>query len=98
MWLKIISSRARSRQFIPRRGCAICWQSRKTTSSAALRVGSCFPLKNEFDCLARDLRAITEHQFEITQRELAFQNGENPDDYTSDHVGFEEPEESGYSS
>ncbi len=54
--------------------------------------------ENEFDGLARDSRAIIEHKFEITQREFATQNGEDPEGYTSDHVGFEEPEDSGYSS
>ncbi len=43
-------------------------------------------------------RAIVVHKFEITQRELANQTGADPDGYTSDHVGFEEPEEAGYSS
>ncbi len=60
--------------------------------------GFLLPFENEFDGLARDSRAIIEHKFEITQRELATQNGENPEGYTSDHVGFEGPEDSGYSS
>ena len=60
--------------------------------------GLLLPFEKEFDGLARDSRAIIDHKFEITQRELANQTGADPDGYTSDHVGLEETEESGYSS
>ena len=52
------------------------------------------PFEKEFDGLARDSRAIVEHKFEVTQSELANQNGGNPAGYTSDYVGIVESEES----
>ena len=56
------------------------------------------PFEKEFDGLARDCRAIVEHKFEVTQSELANQNGGNPEGYTSDHVGIVESEDSECSS
>ena len=54
--------------------------------------------EKEFDGLARDSRAIVEHKFEVTQLELANQNGGNLDGYTSEHIGIVESEESECSS
>ena len=74
------------------------WTAKEHYTLCGTAMGFLLPFEKEFDGLARDSRAIIEHKFEIAQRELATQNGENPEGYTSGHVGFEESEDSGYSS